>query len=878
MTARAYLFVSKATIKWCLARYLATDHPENIGAWIGQWPFGPEDRTRKLGDYENFVRQRNDLAVNLSTDPDPFLPQNSTFIDVSNWWGYGGGAEAVAARQAATMSPQAMSFMKALTEDSNVVQWAHVMDPELAKQWLKRAMKLSPAQIGELQGVAQFTAITDMWAAFGQYWKAMNIAPQGWAKYRNTWEYHARPANTQVVLRDNLGYSWPRPTTVPIWPRSVSATWYPENAPKYLGPWRWEAILANEQWGQARTGHTKLDANVTVLFGSLGSYKAQLSDDGTSMFGAKVPYAEVGGDSRSWSCQDLVIYGGLQSGRRSLGRCQAPNNELHAFWIDNAGMMSGGMNPVWMGVTTAGVSGNLSIPNRPWTNSREVQYMNGAADAGAFISNTLNDVLAFFGSDPIVNLSAELRAPGLLKTPGAGPNRRPRYLWGVTRCADSAPDVESSPAASFYTKFDVSGSRGSDWNRTSDGVADSIKVKAEVQTGEPRTDGAQTWRDGVLASIPPAGWGSAYIQWPTQGASWLSLAQKQSGSYVGSTVSGAAPYNIVGFSGFGSFFGDGAYQMSLVLWQPPPKRYVDMLWPLLMYLDSKSPQEIACEVKYDVMGKNGFSLRAMGGVLTAGTSLDSLDQAGNVFRENMQKARSDAQLRADQALAESRKITKLVTVILQTIAVAVVSAAASPAAGAGVAAGFALLNGAIALSEAATRTAVWSLNGKDVFGRPDGSRSTTGEAILGICERYSLYNIKRADQGTVSEVSIQMYNSMRRWYRKSNITDESNPEANYQPFYANFVEDAGPDQANRKDPYPVGYPAPRLFIPDVGIVGFGSLTSLSNPQPEAPPVRLRNLKPKPKKAAADGINPATLAAAAVAGLAVGALISEASSD
>ena len=864
MTARGYLFVSKATVRWCLARYLATDHPENMRAWQDLYPFAAGGPDRRDGDYANAVNNRTDIARYLASDPDPFLPNNSTFIDVSEWWGMAGTAAAIEARKAASMSPQAMAFMKSLTAESNVTQWAHVMDPELATQWLKRAMKLTPSQIGELEGQQQFDAIAEMWAAFGQYWKAMNIAPQGWARYRSTWEYHARPANTQIVLRDGTGLCWPRPSSAPLWPRQppgADPTWYPENAPKYLGPWRWEAILANEQWGQARTGHTRLDANLTVLFGSIATYKERVSDNGTSYWGAPVPYQAAGGDSRMWSCQDLVVYGGLATPTQNLGKCFAPMNEVHAFWIDNAGMMSGGMNPVWMGVTEAGAPGNLSIPDIHWTNNDNVQRMTGA-----------DDVASFSG------LGAELRSPAQLKTPGAPPRRRPRYLWGVTRCAASLPDIESRTASSFYAKFDMNGSRFADWSRTNDGQTDSIAVKSgddgEPLSAEPRTSGPQTWRDGVLASIPPSGWGKDYVGWPVTGATWSTLNQVSTGSYSGSQWSKSTPYNIIGYSGFRAPY-EGAMDWPLVLWQPPPKRYVDLLWPLLMYLDSKSPQEIACEVKYDVMGKNGFSLRALGTVLDAGTQVSLMDNADGKFKKNMQDARAAAQLAADEAHASDMKIVKLVTTIVQTVAVAVVTAVATPAAGLAVAAGFSLLNGAIALLDEANRSTVWTLNGRDVFGRPDGAPSrTNAQMILGSYERYALYNISSVDQGVVSAVKTDMYTSMRRWYR---VGGSASKDTDYRPFNPGFVEDAGPDELHRKDPYPVGYPAPTFFYVGVTLTP-DMLVSMANAGTIQPPVRIRNLKPKPKKVASDGINPATLAAAAVAGLAVGALISEVASD
>lgn len=866
MTARAYLFVSKATVRWCIARYLATDHPENMRAWRDMYPFAPGGPNHRASDYSTALQQRRELSTYLSQYPDPFLPENWTFVDVSTWWTFDGRSSAAqSAAQLATMSPQSQAFMRSPIDPDQVVQWSHVMDPELATQWLKRAMKVTPAQIGALPPAEQFTAIAEMWASFGQYWKAMNIAPQGWAKYRAAWEYYARPANAQIVLKDGAGLSWPRPSTVPLWPYQ-SGQWYPENAPKYLGPWRWEAILANEQWGQARTGHTRLDANVTVRFGSIANYKERFNDNGSAQWGVPVPYGPVGGSGRTWACQDWVMFGGLDQPPliSDPGTCFAPTGEVHAFWIDNAGMMSGGMNPVWMGVTENTAGQNLVVPGGPFVNTSPVFTAAG------------NSQYAIEGSAPnqIIRDRVRgtiLRMPSNLVTAGSA-TRRPRYLWGVTRCADSPPDVESLPASSFYTRFEVSGAKAYDWSRTQDAQADSIAVRSP--SGQPRTSGEQTWTDGVLASIPPGGWGKDYVGWPVTGAAWADLNQSNTGSKVAGQWSPAVPYNVIGYSGFANAY-EGESDFSLVLWQPPPKRYVDLLWPLLMYLDSKTPQEVAYEVKMDVMGKNGFSLRALGDVLDPATSsrVNLENAAAARFRQVMVTARERAQEESDRAEAERFRPAKLVLAIVQAVTVTIVSAAATPAVGAAVTAGFGLLNGAFNLLQQTNRSLIWNLTGTDIFGRPDGVVDTANPTmILGNYERYSLFNISSAQQGTVAQVKGQMYDSMRRVSRQPDGGVDG-----WAPFWPGFVEDAGPDPGNRRDPYPVGFPAPSFFFGGT-FVSPDMLVTMMTVSPARPAVRLRNLESKPKLPPSNDVKPATLAAAAVAGIAVGALISEATRD
>jgi hypothetical protein len=237
----------------------------------------------------------------------------------------------------------------------------------------------------------------------------------------------------------------------------------------------------------------------------------------------------------------------------------------------------------------------------------------------------------------------------------------------------------------------------------------------------------------------------------------------------------------------------------------------------------------------------------------------------------MVDARKEWQDESDRAEAERFKPAKLVLSIVGAVATVVTSAVGSPAVGALVGASFALINGAINLATVPANS-VWLLTGTDLFGRPDGVAQPSSSMISGNYERYSLFNISSARQGIVSEVRRQMYLTMRRVSRQPYGGIDG-----WAPFWPGFVEDAGADPNNRRDPYPVGFPAPTFSISGL-MVAAASLVTINVASAAGPTVRLRNLERKPKPPPSNDVKPATLAAAAVAGIAVGALISEATRD
>ena len=911
MAVRSFLFVSRVTVPWCVARYVLSDNKEEAdgrsgnfgvpeisaaasaasqcspkpptslarkGAWWDLFPFSantldglPEPQGGGPTAYQRTLAKVRELTAPISqclVRADPFAPENWTAIDVSNWWQIGVSTDLTDAQKDdmryQTISEQSKTFMLSLRPETTTIQWAHIFDPELAVAWLERARKLTPAQIDALPPQQQFEAVRDMWAAFGQYWKALNVCPQGWAKYREAWEYCIRPAN-QIILRDRDGVCYPRPFSAPMW-RKHTPTWYPAEAPHYIGPWRWEAILANETWGVARTGHTKLDAAMTVRFGSIQWRATVWSINGSGPYGEPTMWTPTDlGPENYTQCQDMMQYGGIQLNANvpgSPGKCFVASgvNETHFVWLDNAGLMSGGVTAYWNPQPT-----ELNMPR----------------DRGPALTESLPN-LAFTSNNP---------------------RRRNRVAWGIVRCPASAPPVDDKRAAAdYYNRFNVTGAEG-DWARTTESAEDRIEVKAEYAPEHPRYAGPITWRDGILFSGNPLGYGTSYLGWPVTGANWGGLASAMSGTrYLNPegapTWVQGAPHNIFGYSGISQMPGaDFNPIWPVVLWQPPAKRYVDLLWPLLEYLHTLEggPMQVAYEVKLDVLGKNGFSLAALGNQLSSETRTNALDQAAGQFNQQMNAARQAVEREQEQAAQQSRRVVGIVMGVTQAIVSTAASAIFTPAAGAVVGSAFSLINGAIGLAQAVsdTQRSAWTRCTFDVFGRPDaveGQGQQQG-AVIGNYERYAMHFFDNVTAGdVVGNVTPKIHEHMRRLGRSPG------QPSGWSSFWPGFVVPPSTDPSQVVDPYPVGFepppPSPEsvarrqaaqraaTFFADP--FASEASRSLENVyalwgseswaqirwRPPLPPRRLRNLEPKPQ----EGVNKAAVAAGAIAGVALGEVL------
>ena len=205
---------------------------------------------------------------------------------------------------------------------------------------------------------------------------------------------------------------------------------------------------------------------------------------------------------------------------------------------------------------------------------------------------------------------------------------------------------------------------------------------------------------------------------------------------------------------YASFMGEypGA-EGAKYLYQPPPKRYVDMLWPMLEYLAARPAQEIAWEVMIDVMGKNAFSS------WVSGTTVDVIqrDLAANMNEQRQTYVRAQE---ADATLA------RFVEGVVGTIATVVASAVGGPLAGAAVGSGLAVIFAGVNAAMAPGAATSFSANALfDVFGRADSVGS--GDERYGMIERYLMVP---ASPSIFIDAAGQIYDHIRQRTQNSGAT------------------------------------------------------------------------------------------------------------
>ena len=197
---------------------------------------------------------------------------------------------------------------------------------------------------------------------------------------------------------------------------------------------------------------------------------------------------------------------------------------------------------------------------------------------------------------------------------------------------------------------------------------------------------------------------------------------------------------------FASFMGEypGA-EGRKYLYQPPPKRYVDLLWPLLEYLAAKPAQEIAWEVMIDVMGKNAFS------AIVGGTTPEQVQQ-------NLAQNLADQRQAYVRQQAASQTVARFVEGVVSGLVTTIVSAVATPLAGAAVGAGLSVIFSGINAATQPDVASNFSANALfDVFGRADSVGA--GDQRFGMIERYLMVP---ASPQTLSEAQTRIYDHIRQ--------------------------------------------------------------------------------------------------------------------
>ncbi len=161
-----------SSIERTVATYRQRAQEQTASGWSptpGGWNV---DWNAVLEQAENYLAQRRDLDTRRATT-DLFSPAAWAVVDANDF----------AAATPATMPERMRAFLAAPHRSTD--QFIQFADREVALAALARARSVSPAQIAAMPTAeAQSFAVTEMWRNFAAYFRALNLRPWGWSKYR----------------------------------------------------------------------------------------------------------------------------------------------------------------------------------------------------------------------------------------------------------------------------------------------------------------------------------------------------------------------------------------------------------------------------------------------------------------------------------------------------------------------------------------------------------------------------------------------------------------------------------------------------------------------------------------------------------------------
>lgn len=323
MALKRYVFAYDASdpIAW-VRRYLATQNRSILQTLTPEHP-----------ERENPMRLR-EMQEERTAWERVFTESAATDYFGSSKWAVA-DADVLARDPTDAVVPNRMrAFLAAPPRTSST--FMHFANVELARGYLDRARALSPQFIDTLPtAAAQTQAVKDLWANLAAFFRAMNLRPWGWAKYRAALEtqfgcYH-NPAGTHIAIGERLhggaaveninppldlhgglprGMFVVRPTPLRIsLPGSTPGRLRQEAYGRYLasyGP-------SNDVQG----------AGASVRFGT----RSQIADGARTQPGQ--PFA--------LACLDINTETGLAT-------CTGPTGDIHPVWLTNAALLGGGLN------------------------------------------------------------------------------------------------------------------------------------------------------------------------------------------------------------------------------------------------------------------------------------------------------------------------------------------------------------------------------------------------------------------------------------------------------------------------------------------------------------------------------------------------------
>lgn len=193
---------------------------------------------------------------------------------------------------------------------------SHWYDPDAAARWLAvcREEKFSVAAINALPPEQQNARVIELWTAFGRFWRAMNVCPYGWARWRRlcerAWGYPSYD-NGGWLGRINTPYY--NGQYGGVWRQRAHATIYTPPEPKA----QYSTAFGRSTSSRFFTSQDNPEFGPTdVVFGDHGSYAIENAGSRPTTAGALpnsafAPTAEV---HRVWMQRNGALMGGYPRG------------------------------------------------------------------------------------------------------------------------------------------------------------------------------------------------------------------------------------------------------------------------------------------------------------------------------------------------------------------------------------------------------------------------------------------------------------------------------------------------------------------------------------------------------------------------------------
>lgn len=169
MAVKRYLFLGNGErLDRIVSRYVAMDHPANDARMSGA---------------ELAAMQRHRARA-----------QEQDLLAPSEWCWTDADAAELSADNPALWRPSAQTTAFLGRNLTKVDRFLHFCDMDLARAWLDIAQRLvaSDSAIDRLPRERQFEVCRDAWMSLGNVFRALNVRPYGWQKYRYQWEWAAR--------------------------------------------------------------------------------------------------------------------------------------------------------------------------------------------------------------------------------------------------------------------------------------------------------------------------------------------------------------------------------------------------------------------------------------------------------------------------------------------------------------------------------------------------------------------------------------------------------------------------------------------------------------------------------------------------------------